>query len=236
MNQAVNQFSSPFFNCFSRTFLHFLFMPFFSAFPLPSPYSLWYFFFLLIPKQFPMAAELLIAVFLLDCWRTCSSKVFPEPNSERFLYVCSKCQMQGKCIFDSSRVSCQVNMIFACVWQRKQWSALLLCLSGILLWLAECFMAWFPDHNSQRCHFSCSSTQWSKQKAREHIGKFSCSPCLGNSSRLMFWEVLVWPIIFYHCISLASELMDRPVLPWYNQQIKVVTCNMLRRSSAIAGA
>lgn len=29
MNQAVNQFSSPFFNCFSRTFLHFLFMPFF---------------------------------------------------------------------------------------------------------------------------------------------------------------------------------------------------------------
>lgn len=45
MNQAVNQFSSPFFNCFSRTFLHFLFMPFFSAFPLPSPYSLWFFFF-----------------------------------------------------------------------------------------------------------------------------------------------------------------------------------------------
>lgn len=185
MNQTVNQFSSPFFTCFSRTFLS-------SSFPL----FFVVFFFLLIPKQFPMATELLIAVFLLHCWGTCSSKVFPEPNSEHFLYACWKCQMQGKCIFESSRASCQVNMIFILLREEAEKCIITPDFKYFTLtgWALHGLIS-----RSQLPKMSLFMQFYTmvKTKTREHIGKSSCSPCLGNSRRLMFWEVLLWPIISY---------------------------------------
>lgn len=83
-----------------------------------------------------------------------------------------------------------------CLWLTEKAVKCIITLSfTYFTWLFERFMDWFPDRNSQSYHFSRSFIQWSKQKTGHLIGKCFFSSSLNSWSRLMFREVLVWPII-----------------------------------------
>lgn len=117
--------------------------------PLPFPFFLfpWSVSLLLLPKWFPTATDFLIVVFLLEWWKSCSSKVFSEQNPECLFDKCAKCHTQGKSIHEYSRKSCQQSNSYTWSlpvldWESRAGKYCIFPLSfTCFTWLIECFMA-----------------------------------------------------------------------------------------------
>lgn len=97
-----------------------------------------------------------------------------------------------------------------CLWLTEKAVQCIIPLSfTYFTWLFECFMAWFPDHNSQSYHFSCSLHSGQSRKLD--------SSCLSSSRRCWcfskcwydksssiaaFQHLQRWTVPYSHDISL----------------------------------